>query len=354
LSSAKSGNRRASSLSFVKPNRRADYGYADKDCLQNEEVHLSSNEPKPPLVTIGMPVRNGEDHLREALNSLLAQEFQGFAILISDNASEDQTEVICREFEQIDKRVHYARRPSEVPVYTNFFDLVNKCESQYFMWAAHDDIWSQNWLLSLVNLLRNQDKASGAFGALMHVDCNGQEMNLHPANGATFEKLDTSLKTKRFMSYLHSDPARGKANLLYSLFRTSTLKQAIGIAQQKAVDYDCAIVSGVLWDGYIASTSKATFSKRICSRLSEDTEEAATKPTRRTSATQLSLPLRIRRRVKHATESHNELLQYLLMSRGSHSWFLTRAHYVSQVFVIIFSFINIVPDLKSLYANRKI
>jgi glycosyltransferase involved in cell wall biosynthesis len=298
-----------------------------------------------------MPVRNGDDHLREALESLLAQEFQNFSIFISDNVSNDETEDICREFERNDKRVHYERRLSEVSAATNFFDLVSKCESEYFMWAAHDDMWSQNWLLALVNLLGDQDRASGAFGVLRHVDCGGQEMPMHPANGVTSEKWETSLKTKRFYSYLLSNQAKGKSNLLYSLFRTSALKEAICIAQQNLVDYDCAIVSRVLWGGYIASTTTATFSKRICSRLSEEVMEASTIPNDETLGIQLSL--RIRRRVRRALESHNELLQYLLMSRGFHARLLTLIYYFGQLFVIMFNFFNIIPDMKTLYDNRK-
>ena len=49
---------------------------------------------KNPRVSIGVPVRNGERFLAEALDSLLAQTFTDFELLISDNSSSDQTEVI--------------------------------------------------------------------------------------------------------------------------------------------------------------------------------------------------------------------------------------------------------------------
>ena len=302
-----------------------------------------------PMVTIGLPVRNGGAHLREALNSLLAQEFKDFSIYISDNVSDDETGAVCREFEQNDERVHYERRGSEVAVFDNFFDLVDKCESEFFMWAAHDDLWSKNWILLLVSILRKQERAIGAFGALIHVDCNGRDMLLHPANGVTFEKWSNPQKTKRYLSYLHSNSSKGKANLLYSLFRTSALKQAIGTARQRGVDYDCAILSGILWDGYIASTASATFSKRICLNSSNDARPS----DHHRGVSDIPLSLRIRRRVQRAIDSHDELVQYVSMSRGFHARVMTVFHYIVQVFGIMFSFLNVISDFRSLYVNRK-
>ena len=62
-----------------------------------------------PLVTIGVPVRNGEDFLAEALDSALAQEYPNLEILISDNASVDATPDICRRYAEADPRVRWWR-----------------------------------------------------------------------------------------------------------------------------------------------------------------------------------------------------------------------------------------------------
>ena len=61
-----------------------------------------------PQVSIGMPVYNGDQYIREALDSLLAQTFTDFELIISDNASTDRTSEICRE---------YARDGQEDPLY---------------------------------------------------------------------------------------------------------------------------------------------------------------------------------------------------------------------------------------------
>ncbi len=51
-----------------------------------------------PVVGVGMPVYNGERFLAEAIESVLRQSFADFELVISDNASTDRTEEICRSF----------------------------------------------------------------------------------------------------------------------------------------------------------------------------------------------------------------------------------------------------------------
>jgi glycosyltransferase involved in cell wall biosynthesis len=62
-----------------------------------------------PRVSIGMPVYNGEPYLTRALDALLAQSFTDFELIISDNASTDATETICREYAARDRRIRYYR-----------------------------------------------------------------------------------------------------------------------------------------------------------------------------------------------------------------------------------------------------
>ena len=120
-------------------------------------------------------------------------------------------------------------------------------------------------------------------------------------------------------------------------------------AQQQRVDFDCAILSGLLWDGYIASTASATFSKRICLNSSNDGRPS----DHHRGVSDIPLSLRIRRRVQRAIDSHDELVQYVLMSRGFHARVMTVSHYIVQVLGIMFSFLNVISDFRSLYVNRK-
>ena len=78
---------------------------------------LSSSQP---TVSIGLPVYNGAKYIKEALDSLLCQSFQDFEIIISDNASDDNTETIARSYEQRDDRITYIKQTTNIGYANNF------------------------------------------------------------------------------------------------------------------------------------------------------------------------------------------------------------------------------------------
>ena len=86
----------------------------------------------PPKVSIGIPVFNGEQYIGQALDALLAQSWRDFEIIISDNASTDRTEAICREYVARDARVVYHRPPENLGAINNFNRLVALSRGEYF------------------------------------------------------------------------------------------------------------------------------------------------------------------------------------------------------------------------------
>lgn len=111
---------------------------------------------KMPKVSIGMPVFNGENFIKNALQSLKTQDFKNFEIIISDNASTDGTEKICREFARKDCRVRYYRNNMNIGAANNYNKVFQLARGKYFKWAAHDDECCQTMLRRCVEAL---DKA---------------------------------------------------------------------------------------------------------------------------------------------------------------------------------------------------
>src|SRR4051794_25259685 len=108
-----------------------------------------------PKVSIGLPVYNGEAFLAEAVESLLAQTFTDFEILLVDNASTDRTQEICRAFAARDPRVKYHRNETNIgggPNWNRAYDLTPS-DSTYFKWAAHDDRHAPDFLARCVEAL---------------------------------------------------------------------------------------------------------------------------------------------------------------------------------------------------------
>jgi glycosyltransferase involved in cell wall biosynthesis len=94
---------------------------------------------KKHLLSIGLPVYNGERYLSKALDSLLNQDFKDFELIISDNGSTDQTEAICRAAAVKDERIRYIRNDENRGATWNFRRVLELSEGEFFKYAAYDD-----------------------------------------------------------------------------------------------------------------------------------------------------------------------------------------------------------------------
>jgi len=99
-----------------------------------------------PRLTIGLPVYNGENYLAESLDSLLAQSFEDFELIISDNASTDGTADICGDYARQDSRIRYVRLPQNIGLAPNHNLLVDQARGELFKWASHDDLYARDLL----------------------------------------------------------------------------------------------------------------------------------------------------------------------------------------------------------------
>lgn len=131
-----------------------------------------------PLVSLGLPVYNGENFLRQALNSLTGQTWNGgrFAdleIIISDNSSTDGTEAICREFAAADSRVRYFRQERNIGAGPNYNFVFEKSRGRYFKWAAHDDYMDPTAMETCARALEADPGTVLCHPLLVDVDAEG-------------------------------------------------------------------------------------------------------------------------------------------------------------------------------------
>lgn len=91
------------------------------------------------LVSFGLPVRNGEMRIAQVVASVLAQDHDNIELVISDNASDDGTEEICRSLARSDQRVSYHRQTENIGLNRNFAAVVALSTGEYFRWVSDDD-----------------------------------------------------------------------------------------------------------------------------------------------------------------------------------------------------------------------
>lgn len=106
-----------------------------------------------PTVSIGLPVYNGAAFVAEAIESILAQTFADFELVISDNASTDATPEICRTYAAADRRILLLRQDSNIGAAQNFNLVFHRSSGKYFKWAAHDDLIHPTYLARCVAAL---------------------------------------------------------------------------------------------------------------------------------------------------------------------------------------------------------
>ena len=151
-----------------------------------------------PKVTIALPVYNGENYLKNALDSLLAQTFSDFEIILGDNASTDDTASICQSYAAADKRIRYIRHETNIGAAANYNQLYELAKGTYFKWAAHDDICSPGFLMSCVDKLENDPTVVLCSPTQIAIDSDGSVIDDYMSKYRELKQIGSTAPYKRF------------------------------------------------------------------------------------------------------------------------------------------------------------
>jgi glycosyltransferase involved in cell wall biosynthesis len=180
---------------------------------------MNCNEP---LVSIGVPVYNGERFVSRSLNAILAQTYKNYEVIISDNGSTDATNNICQEFAAKDSRIKLSRNETNQGAYANFMKVLKLSQGKYFAWAAADDQWAPEFLSSMVEQLEHHPAAGVSFCAVERTLEDGTvhdricfEGDDNPNEKGHYEMARAILSPRKYNLYV------------YGLFRAAVFKRAI-------------------------------------------------------------------------------------------------------------------------------
>lgn len=152
-----------------------------KYCDQELTVRIDSMSATTsmPLVTIGVPVYNSQKYLRQSLDSLLAQTYTDFVLVICDNASTDATAEICQEYVRRDSRVKYFRNPVNIGMTGNFNRVFELTTTKYIKWSTADDYWSPDMLADAVAVMEADPSVGVCYPQTTVVDDEGNIKDLY-------------------------------------------------------------------------------------------------------------------------------------------------------------------------------
>jgi len=131
-----------------------------------------------PFLTLGMTVYNSENHLRQTLDSLLAQDFSKFQLVISDDASDDGSPQICSEYQSKDARIRYIRNDKNVGFAGNLNRLISLASGKYFLYVSDHDLWHSSYISRCVKVLEESPQIVLCYSRTMLIASNGNELGL--------------------------------------------------------------------------------------------------------------------------------------------------------------------------------
>jgi len=113
-----------------------------------------------PLVSIGIPTYNRASLLKRSIESALNQDHENVEVIVSDNASSDQTESICSIYSDMDSRFKYIRHSINRGPTENFSEVLKNSSGQFFMWLGDDDWIDPTYVSTCVQELANDPTMS--------------------------------------------------------------------------------------------------------------------------------------------------------------------------------------------------
>lgn len=213
-----------------------------------------------PKVSIGLAVFNGEKYLEEAVDSILAQTFTDFELIISDNASTDLTDKICRRYAELDSRIRYYRNPTNIGGANNENQTFKLARGEYFRWAAHDDVCAPELLERCVEILDRDDTVVLAHSKIIKIDQDGSNIGLLDQ-----DKARSSNASDRFRDLTGWDH---DCEATYGLIRSDVMRMTD--LQLNYTDSDRTLLCEISLYGRFFQISEPLFYKRYHPEMSTE------------------------------------------------------------------------------------
>jgi glycosyltransferase involved in cell wall biosynthesis len=207
-----------------------------------------------PRLSVGLPVHNGEAHLEASIRSLLAQDFEDFELIISDNASTDATPAIIERWAAQDDRIRAVRNPENLGGVVNFNQVLGLARGELFKWASSNDVCAPTFLSECIEVLDRDPEAVVAY----------PKTTLLSASGDRFAPYDDDLELDdpRLLVRLHRFAVRRQqCNAVFGVMRTAELRSVQPFGAYPGSDV--TLLAELALRGTLVEVPKRLFLRRI-------------------------------------------------------------------------------------------
>jgi len=178
-------------------------------------MKMSSQQP---LISIGIPVFNGEDSIERTIRSLLLQDYTNIELIVSDNGSTDSTSRIVESLAQQYPTISFYKSNKNRGLIWNFNRVFELSKGEYFMWASHDDEHASNFVSRCIDEI--QKRPSAALCAPNTLATWGKDhSSIWISSLNSF--VDKTETKSRYLETLKNFPAVA----LYGIYRSSYMKK---------------------------------------------------------------------------------------------------------------------------------
>jgi glycosyltransferase involved in cell wall biosynthesis len=200
--------------------------------------NLSGQTNKQPLVSFGLPVYNGEKFLSRLFDSLIAQDYPNFELIIGDNLSTDRTAEICQQYAEKDERFKYVRHSENLGFISNFNRVLELSQGEYFRWIGDDDWIEPDYTRKCVDFLEHHPDMIAVTTEQDHVFDDGTSHYVEH-QGKRLDSNHAYVRFQRMLWFLTAD--YGLIDPMYTMYRRSAMLKTHGLPLIPAQDH--ALVS---------------------------------------------------------------------------------------------------------------
>lgn len=165
------------------------------------------------LVSVALATYNGEKYIHQQIDSILAQSYQNFELIIHDDCSTDKTVEIIKEYTKKDRRIKFKRNYANLGFAKNFESIIAECNGEYIAFCDQDDIWTEDHLEVLYRNIENKD-VSCANAMLVDVEGHSLGFTMKEVTGVGSKMANEKIKYKLF----HDNFIQGTAMMVRSSF----------------------------------------------------------------------------------------------------------------------------------------
>ncbi len=237
------------------------------DFVHSSDTHSRNGKPEP-LVSIGLPVYNGEAYLEQAVKCLQRQTYRNIEIIISDNCSTDGTAILCERLAAEDNRIRYSRTERNLGAAGNFNRVAGLAGGPFFAWANHDDLWGNTYVESCLDALRANPNAVLAYAKSEKIDEDGAHI-ISLNSGLNLDAARASERLKRYHDLFigvdrrkgwGSEPVEGFWIPVYGLMRSDLVGRTRLI--RNFISSDTVLIEDLLILGEFKEIDSVLFFKR--------------------------------------------------------------------------------------------